>query len=117
MNASHWARYTETFIPLLFFDAWEGGETSPYWRIIRSVRRATISFLKPNSLAFDLENSRTDFEATSVSAQANMRLARMRVWANARLRECMFARMRVCANVVVQNWGTCVGTFLVFYRA
>ena len=75
MNASHWARYTETFIPLLFFDAWEGGETSPYWRIIRSVRRATISFLKPNSLAFDLENSRTDFEATPLSAQANMRTA------------------------------------------
>ena len=73
MHISHWLRFAETYAPLLFFDAFEGEETSHFWHIMQKLRRACISFLKPNSMAYSLEEcQRNEFRPTADSAEKNM---------------------------------------------
>ena len=54
-HSSHWLRMTETYSVLLLYEAWEGGETSPIFLIWTKIRHAVLMFMKPDSLAFDIE--------------------------------------------------------------
>ena len=61
-HSSHWLRLLETYSVLLLYDAFVGGETSPIFRIWTKIRHAVIMFMKPDSLAFDIEETNVNFK-------------------------------------------------------